>query len=203
MIPIQVLGTGLIPRIGVLAPRLEPFKADRTLIATIMSTPGLTVNFVNPETNATTKLTRQNMDRIIAKWSGYGTKKTTAQKDANHDQKSAADLGVNTGSPANFGNSTPPSPPTPPAPPVKEAEKTEPATEKKDPASTTTGAEKPAEKAEEAKGEPAKEEPKEESKDEQKTDEKGAASTQPNHQQNQNQNKGNTFKTVINDSKKK
>lgn len=71
MIPIQVLGTGLIPRGYGLAPRTKPFMADRLLIGTILATPGLIVNFVNPETGAATKITSKNMDRLISKWSGW------------------------------------------------------------------------------------------------------------------------------------
>ena len=71
MIPIQVLGTGLIPRGYGLAPRTKPFMADRLLIGTILATPGLIVNFVNPETGAVTKITSKNMDRLISKWSGW------------------------------------------------------------------------------------------------------------------------------------
>ncbi|MCM1439724.1 MAG: hypothetical protein NC131_11085 [Roseburia sp.] len=186
MIPIQVLGTGLIPRIGVLAPKREPFMADRMLIATIMSTPGLTVNFVNPETGATTQLTRKNMDRIIAKWTGY-------KKGAKVETKTST--------------VTPPAPeqkPTPPAPPVtppagnhQNNQNTTVTDEKKAPATETPAAATPAAQTEDKKEEAVKEEAKEDTK----------TSTPPAGQQNgnnQNKNKNNGgFKPVTQDDKKK
>lgn len=68
MLKIQVLGNGMIPRGYGLAPRLEPFPADLTLIKTIMSTHGLTVNMLNPETGNFVKLTPKNVDKM---WKSY------------------------------------------------------------------------------------------------------------------------------------
>ena len=48
MLKIQVLGTGMIPRLGVIAPRIEPFMADLTWISLILSTPGLEINYIDP-----------------------------------------------------------------------------------------------------------------------------------------------------------
>lgn len=79
MIKIQVLGRGLIPRMNVIAPKKEPFPADKTLIATIMSTPGLKVNFINPETGAPTELTKANLNRIWDKWSNWTPMKKVTQ----------------------------------------------------------------------------------------------------------------------------
>lgn len=69
MLKIQVLGKGLIPRGYGLAPRLNPFPADLILIGTILSTPGLTVNYLNPDTNKMCPLTKDNLKRI---YNNYG-----------------------------------------------------------------------------------------------------------------------------------
>lgn len=75
---IQVLGKGLIPRGYGLAPRKDPFNADLTLIQTIMSTPGLIVNYIRPEDNKPIKLDRTNVKRV---WDKYNNpaKKYVAQ----------------------------------------------------------------------------------------------------------------------------
>ena len=50
MVKIQVLGNGLIPRMGMLAPITEPFPVGRMTAATILQTsPNLTVNYLNPK----------------------------------------------------------------------------------------------------------------------------------------------------------
>lgn len=67
---IQVLGKGMIPRGYGLAPRKEPFMADRTLIATILATPGLKVKYLNPNTNKFEGLTRDNFNRIYQAYNG-------------------------------------------------------------------------------------------------------------------------------------
>lgn len=69
MLNIQVLGKGLIPRGLGLAPRLEPFPADYTLICTIMQTRGLEVKMVNPDDGKLIKLTPNNVKRM---WDKYG-----------------------------------------------------------------------------------------------------------------------------------
>lgn len=69
MLNIQVLGNGLIPRGLGLAPRLEPFPADYTLICTIMQTRGLEVKMVNPDDGKLIKLTPNNVKRM---WDKYG-----------------------------------------------------------------------------------------------------------------------------------
>lgn len=71
MLKIQVLGKGMIPRGYGLAPRKEPFYADLTLIATIIQTNGLTVNYVNPETGELKPLTRTNLTTIYKKYENY------------------------------------------------------------------------------------------------------------------------------------
>lgn len=68
MLKIQVLGKGLIPRGLGLAPRMEPFSADLTLIGTIMATPGLKVNMIRPEDGKAITLNSQNMKRM---WETY------------------------------------------------------------------------------------------------------------------------------------
>ena len=57
MLKIQVLGQGLIPRGHGIAPKKEPFPADLTLIGLILGTPGLKMNYINPETNQLAPLT--------------------------------------------------------------------------------------------------------------------------------------------------
>lgn len=54
----------LIPRGYGIAPRKTPFAVDYTLLCTMMTTPGLTVFYVDPETNALTKVTRENAKKI-------------------------------------------------------------------------------------------------------------------------------------------
>lgn len=71
MLKIQVLGKGLIPRGYGIAPKKTPFPADLTLIGIILSTPGLKVNFLNPETNVFSPLTRENYQRTYKKYENY------------------------------------------------------------------------------------------------------------------------------------
>lgn len=71
MLNIQVLGSGLIPRGLGIAPRLEPFPADYTLICTIMQTCGLEVKMVNPDDGKLIKLTPNNVKRM---WDKYGSR---------------------------------------------------------------------------------------------------------------------------------
>ena len=64
MLKIRVLGRGLIPRINSVAPRMNPFPADLTLIQTIMTTPGLKVQYMNPETRRFYDITRDNIRKV-------------------------------------------------------------------------------------------------------------------------------------------
>lgn len=75
MLKIQVMGKGMIPRDYGLAPRIEPFFADRTLIATILSTPGLKVNMIHPDDNHPIQLTNQNLKRMWDTFSDYTPEK--------------------------------------------------------------------------------------------------------------------------------
>lgn len=77
MLKIQVLGKGMIPRGYGLAPRLEPFPADFTLITTIMSTPGLNVNMIHPETGRVVPLTNQNVKRMYETYANYKPKQNS------------------------------------------------------------------------------------------------------------------------------
>ena len=175
MIPIQVTGSGLIPRINTLAPRLEPFFADRTLIATIMKTPGLTVNFVNPGTGVITKLDRQNVDRIYKKYDSTSTKKgdvPAGKRPAAPATKPAAPI-------------TPPVPPatppiTPPPAPAPEVKKEEP----------------------KAPAPPVQTPPAPEVKDETKEGSTDKKAEQPGQQKGNQNGKPNGFKPVITDDKK-
>ncbi len=74
MLKIQVLGKGLIPRGMGLAPRKNPFFADFTMISTILATPGLQVNYLNPETNTMQSLTPKNLQRVWNKYSEWKPK---------------------------------------------------------------------------------------------------------------------------------
>lgn len=93
MLKIQVLGTGMIPRGMGLAPRKAPFKADYTLIATIMNTPGLKVNFLNPETNKFQSLTPQNIKRMWDKYANWEARQAAIAKAA--AEKAAAESEAN------------------------------------------------------------------------------------------------------------
>ena len=68
MLKIQVLGKGMIPRGYGLAPRKEFFKADLTLIHTILQCPNLKVNMLNPETNKIMPVTKSNVKTL---WDKY------------------------------------------------------------------------------------------------------------------------------------
>lgn len=76
MLRIQVLGKGLIPRGYGLAPRLDPFPADLMMIATILNTNGLTVNYIHPEDGKPRLLTKANVKRVYDTYgNGYVVKK--------------------------------------------------------------------------------------------------------------------------------
>lgn len=66
---IQVLGRGLIPRGYGLAPHIDPFSADKMLISTILATPGLKVNYINPNTMKPEPLTSKNLRTVWEKFS--------------------------------------------------------------------------------------------------------------------------------------
>ena len=57
MLKIRVLGSGLIPRIGTLAPKKEPFLADANLIQIILYTKGLKPQYFDPEKQTFVDLT--------------------------------------------------------------------------------------------------------------------------------------------------
>ena len=69
MLKIQVLGNGLVPRMGRLAPIKDPFPADRTLIGTILSISKMKINYLDPKTNKLHPLTRENFNDI---WNELG-----------------------------------------------------------------------------------------------------------------------------------
>ena len=68
MLRIQVLGSGLIPRGHGIAPKKEPFPADLRLIGIILSTGGLKVNFVHPDSGKLVTLTRENYQDMYKKY---------------------------------------------------------------------------------------------------------------------------------------
>jgi hypothetical protein len=64
MLPIIVKGSGLIPRGHGIAPKLFPFPATMQHIYLILSTRGLSVEFVDPDTNAHIPINRTNLQKI-------------------------------------------------------------------------------------------------------------------------------------------
>ncbi len=58
-LPVKINGRGLIPRGHGLAPK-NLVKADLQLIQLIMSTPGLSMEYIHPETNNLIPITRTN-----------------------------------------------------------------------------------------------------------------------------------------------
>ena len=69
MLKIQVLGSGFIPRRGVLAPLKTPIFADINEIALMMRTPGLKLTYQNPDTGEFVPLTNVNLRHV---WNMYG-----------------------------------------------------------------------------------------------------------------------------------
>lgn len=69
MLKIQVLGNGMVPRLGRLGPIKDPFPADKTLIATIIATSKMKINYLDPKTNKLKPITRDNLNEI---WEMYG-----------------------------------------------------------------------------------------------------------------------------------
>ncbi len=71
---IQVNGYGMIPRGYGIAPRKEPFPVtDLYFINLILNTPGLSVKFVNPESNKLEDINKNNLKRIWDKYSDYNS----------------------------------------------------------------------------------------------------------------------------------
>ena len=141
MLRVQVLGSGLIPRGHGIAPKKEPFPADLRLIGLIISTAGLKINFVHPESGNLVELTRDNYQTMYKKYANKVCKKPEVEE----KKKEAAPL--NPENPATDENNpgptiptpapvvTPPVVPAPPAPvvdPAKDDKSPEDAAEKKD-----------------------------------------------------------------------
>lgn len=78
---IKITGSGRIPRLGGLAPRMTPTKANWDLITIIMNTPGLGIRYYNPEVDQWAPLNRKNMKLVWDKYSNwdYFTKKAPTQ----------------------------------------------------------------------------------------------------------------------------
>ena len=71
---IQVNGYGMIPRGYGIAPRKEPFPVtDLYFINLILNTHGLSVKFVNPDTNKLEDLNKNNLKKIWDKYSDYNS----------------------------------------------------------------------------------------------------------------------------------
>lgn len=77
MLKIQVLGKGLIPRGYGIAPRKEPFSADKNLISLILRSPGLSIKYISPVDGRAYDLDKNNFKRI---WDKYSGKEFTATK---------------------------------------------------------------------------------------------------------------------------
>lgn len=77
MVKIQVLGQGMIPGIGTVAPHKSPFEADYKLITRIMRHGSLEVRIQNPITKAFIPLTASNAKRMYETWNDYKAPKTT------------------------------------------------------------------------------------------------------------------------------
>lgn len=74
MVKIQVLGHGMIPGIGTVAPHKSPFEADYKLITRIMNHGSLQVNIQNPITKSFIPLTASNAKRMYETWNNYKAK---------------------------------------------------------------------------------------------------------------------------------
>ena len=69
-LPIKVNGRGLIPRGHGLAPK-NFVKADEVLVQLIMQTPGLSMEYIHPDSNTLTKITRTNYQELFAAHEAY------------------------------------------------------------------------------------------------------------------------------------
>ena len=107
MLRVQVLGSGLIPRGHGIAPKKEPFPADLRLIGLIISTAGLKINFVHPESGNLVELTRDNYQTMYKKYANKVYKKSEVEE----KKKEAAPL--NPENPATDENNGGPVIPTP------------------------------------------------------------------------------------------
>ena len=107
MLRVQVLGSGLIPRGHGIAPKKEPFPADLRLIGLIISTAGLKINFVHPESGNLVELTRDNYQTMYKKYANKVYKKPEVEE----KKKEAAPL--NPENPATDENNGGPVIPTP------------------------------------------------------------------------------------------
>ena len=90
MLRIQVLGSGLIPRGHGIAPKKEPFPADLNLIGIILSTGGLKVNFVHPDSGNLTALTRENYQAMYKKYQNRIYTKPVEVEESGHKEDTGA-----------------------------------------------------------------------------------------------------------------
>lgn len=74
MLNVQVLGSGLIPRGHGIAPRREPFQADKNLIQLMLGVSTLEVYMINPDNNKKILITHANFEKLWATHSGKTTK---------------------------------------------------------------------------------------------------------------------------------
>lgn len=152
MLNIQVLGKGLIPRGYGLAPRMKPFKADLNHIGIILQTPGLSINYVNPEDGRLLPLTTKNVKRIWDKYGNWSDKPAApANPGAGTAETPAGDASTDHAPEQGNEEVIKPQEPTPPAPPAEPEKPAEQPATTEGTADADGKDEKPAE--EEAKGE--------------------------------------------------
>lgn len=88
MLKIQILGSGMIPRGGGIAPKKAPMEADIEYIELILKTPGLKVNMFHPVTGAKIALTLQNLNRM---WKAYAYMKPAVKEEPQSNEEKKDD----------------------------------------------------------------------------------------------------------------
>ena len=78
-LPVKINGRGLIPRGHGLAPK-SFVKADEQLVKLIMQTPGLSMEYIQPETNTLVPITRTNYMELFESHENYLNKNTATPK---------------------------------------------------------------------------------------------------------------------------
>ena len=120
MLRIQVLGNGLIPRGHGIAPKKEPFPADLRLIGIILSTGGLKVNFVHPDSGKLIPLNRENYQDMYAKYQNRVYTKAVEVEGNDREKEDAAEVTTSPVAPVVETPAVDTVPETPVAPPVVE-----------------------------------------------------------------------------------
>jgi len=99
MLMIQVLGVGLIPRGKGIAPKKEPFPADKKTIELILEHGTLIPRMFNQKTGSFITITSKNLNKL---WETFGTEKAAApvpkveaKKDAPVDKQASQPVKAN------------------------------------------------------------------------------------------------------------